>query len=89
LKDHQKVLKGHKREKKKKYLEVCLEQHWHFSPFVASTDNLLDKESRILLKNLSLLAEKWEKLYSEICGYFNAWMSSAMVQASYLSFRGS
>jgi hypothetical protein len=41
---HYKVLEAHEREKKKKYLEACLEQRWHFSPFVASTDGLLGKE---------------------------------------------
>ncbi len=84
------MLEAHKREKKKKYLEACLEQRWHFSPFVASTDGLLGKESRTLLKKLSaLLAEKWEKPYSEICGYVNARMSIAMVRATHLCLRGS
>jgi hypothetical protein len=60
--DPHKVLEGHEREKKKKFLEACLEQRRHFSPFVASMDGLLGKESRTLLKKLSaLLAEKWEK----------------------------
>jgi hypothetical protein len=36
-----------------------------------------------------LLAEKWEKPYSEICGYVNAWMSIAMVRATNLYLRGS
>ena len=40
-----KVFEAHKREKKKKYLKACLEQRWHFSPFVVSTDDLLGKES--------------------------------------------
>jgi hypothetical protein len=85
-----KVLEGHKREKKKKYLEACLEQHRHFSPFVVSTDGLLGKESRTLLKKLSaLLTEKWEKPYSEICGYVNAQMSIAMVRATHVCLRGS
>jgi hypothetical protein len=58
-KDPLKVLEAHQREKKKKYLEACLEQRRHISPFVASTDGLLGKESRTLLKKLSaLLAEK-------------------------------
>jgi hypothetical protein len=65
FKDPHKVLEAHEREKKEKYLEACLEQLWHFSPFVASTDGLLGKDSRTLLKKLStLLAEKWEKPYS-------------------------
>jgi hypothetical protein len=47
---------------------------------VVSINGLLGKESQTLLKKLSaLLAEKWEKLYSEICGYVNARMSIAMV----------
>jgi hypothetical protein len=36
-----KVLAAQEREKKKKYLEACLEQRRHFSPFVVSTDGLL------------------------------------------------
>jgi hypothetical protein len=81
---------AHEREKKNKYLEACLEQRWHFSPLVASMDGLLGKEARTLLKKMSaLLAEKWEKPYSEICGYVNAWMSIAMVRATHLCLRGS
>jgi hypothetical protein len=49
-KDPHKVFKAHEeREKQKKYLRACLEQGWHFSPFVASTDGLLGKESGTLL----------------------------------------
>jgi hypothetical protein len=86
-KDPHKVLKAHEREKKK-YLEACLEQRRHFSPFVVSTDSLLGKELRTLLKKLSaLLAKKWEKPYSEICGYVDARMSIAMVRATHLYLR--
>jgi hypothetical protein len=57
-------LAAHEREKKKKYLEACLAQRRHFTPFVVSTDGLLDREAKILLKKLSaLLAAKWEKPY--------------------------
>jgi hypothetical protein len=89
-KDPHKVLEAHKREKKKKYLEACLEQRRHFSPFMASTDGLLGKESRTLpSKPSALLAEKWEKPYSEICGYVNARMSIAIVPSTHLCLRGS
>jgi hypothetical protein len=58
--------------------------------FVVSTDGLLGKEAKILLKKLSArLAEKWEKSYSEVCGYVNARMSIAMVRATHLCLRGS
>jgi hypothetical protein len=85
-----KVLATHEREKKKKYLEACLEQRRHFSPFVVSTDGLLGKEAKTLLKKLSAqLAEKWEKPYSQVCGYVNARMSIAVVRATHLCLRGS
>jgi hypothetical protein len=89
-KDPHKVLAAHEREKKKKYLGACLEQRRHFSPFVVSTDGLLGKEAKMLLKKLSArLAEKWEKPYSEVCGYVNARMSIAIVRATHLCLRGS
>jgi hypothetical protein len=43
-----------------------------------------------LLKKLSaLLAKKWEKSYSEVCGYANAWMSIAVSRATHLCLWGS
>jgi hypothetical protein len=52
-------LAGHEGEKKKKYLEVCLEQRRHFTPFVVSNDGFLGKDAKVLLKTLStLLTEK-------------------------------
>jgi hypothetical protein len=85
-----KVLAAHEREKKRKYLEACLEQRRHFSPFVVSTDGLFGIEAKTILKKLSsLLAEKWEKPYSEVCGYVNARMSIAVVRATHLCLRGS
>jgi hypothetical protein len=60
-------LSAHERENKKKYLGACLEQRRHFSPFVVSTDGLLGKEAKILLRKLSaMLEEKWERPYSEV-----------------------
>jgi hypothetical protein len=84
------VLEAHERKKKKKYCKAFLEQCWHFSPFLDSTDGLLGKESHTLLKKLSaLLVEKWEKPYSEICSYFNARMSIAMDKATHICLQGS
>jgi hypothetical protein len=63
------VLATNKREKKQKYLEACLGQRHQISLFVVSTDGLFGTEAKTLLKKLSgLLAEKWEKPYSEVCG---------------------
>jgi hypothetical protein len=68
-----KVLAQHEREKKRKYLEPCLEQHRHFSPFVVSTNGLIGREAQVMLKKLSAhLAEKTGKSYVTVCGYVNA-----------------
>jgi hypothetical protein len=59
--DSDKVLAAHKREKKKKCLGACLEQHRHFSPFVvSSSDALLGKEAKILLRSLSAMHARQE-----------------------------
>ena len=79
-KDPMKVLKTHEKEKKKKYLESCLEQRHHFTPIVVLTNGLVGREAKTLLKKLStLIAEKSGKSYSEVCGYVNACMSIAIV----------
>jgi hypothetical protein len=58
--------------------------------FVVSTDGILGKEGNILLKKLSvLLAEKWKKPYSKVCGYGNAQISIAIARATHLCLRGS
>jgi hypothetical protein len=36
-----------------------------------------------------ILAEKWEKLYAEVCGYVNARMSIAIVRATHRCLHGS
>jgi hypothetical protein len=39
------VIQSQEKEKKKKYLEPCLEQRRHFTPLVVSTDGLLGREA--------------------------------------------
>jgi hypothetical protein len=51
---------------------------------VVSTDGLIDREAKTLMKKLSaMLAEKWEKLYAEVCGCVNAQMSIAIIQVTH------
>jgi hypothetical protein len=46
-------------EEKKKYLQSCLKQRKHFTPFAVSTDGWTGREAGELLKRLSLqLADK-------------------------------
>jgi hypothetical protein len=76
--DPAKVLETHKKEKKRKYLALCLAQRHHFTPFVVSTDSLLGKEAKHL-----------EKPYAVVRGYVNARMRIAIVRATHICLRGS
>ena len=52
------------------YLEACLQQRRHFSPFFTSVDRLLGVEATATLKRIaSRLATKWRQPYSKKCGY--------------------
>ena len=88
--DPDKVLETQEREKKRKYLDACIQQRRHFSPFVVSTDGLMGKEAKLIMSTLAAkLAEKWEKPYSEVCSYVNARMSIAIVRATHRCLRDS
>ena len=60
-KSTEKCLQMAEKEKKKKYLESCLQQHRHFYPFVVSADGLLEVEVEATLKFTAIhLAMKWK-----------------------------
>ena len=50
----EKCLEEAERAKKKMYLEACLQQRRHFSPFVASVDGLLGVEAEATLKRIAI-----------------------------------
>ena len=84
------ILKSQEKEKKRKYLAACLEQRRHFTPFVVSTDGMLGCEASTFAKRLSAkLVEKWQKPYSQVCGYVNVQLSISIVRATHLCLRGS
>ena len=84
------VIKRQETVKKKRYLEACLEQRRHFSPFVCDTYGLLGEEAVAVCKRLaSMLATKWKSPYSATCGFVNARVSIAIVRATHLCLRGS
>jgi hypothetical protein len=88
--DPAKVLITQEKEKKHKYLEPCLEQRRHFTPFVCSTDGLLGREAATFAKWLiAKLATKWQHTYSQVCGYVKAWLSITIVRATHLCLRSS
>ena len=68
-KDPEKCLQEAEREKKWMYLEECLQQRRHFSPFVASVDGLLGVAATATLKRLSsCMTTKWKLPLSKTCG---------------------
>ena len=86
----EKIIEKQEREKKKKYLEACLEERRHFSPFVADCYGSLGEEAKAVNKRLArLLADKWRAPYSATCGYVNARVSIAIVRAVHRCIRGS
>jgi hypothetical protein len=88
--DPAKVLRKHENEKKRKYLQACLEQRRHFSPFVVSTDGLLGREASCFAKRLSQkLAIKWHRPLSHVTGYVKTRLSIAIIRATHLCLRGS
>jgi hypothetical protein len=88
--DPNKVIQTQEKEKKQKYLEARLEQRCHFTPFVCSTNGMLGQKAKTFAKRLSTkLASKWQRPYSLVCGYVNAPLSIAIVQATHLCLRGS
>jgi hypothetical protein len=85
-----KVIETQEKEKKRKYLQNCLKQRCHFTPFVVSVDGLLGREAATFSKRLAAkLASKWQRNYSEVCGYVNARLSITIVWATHLCLQGS
>jgi hypothetical protein len=90
LKDPHKVLAVQECEKKCNYLDVCLAQHQHFTPFVISTDGLIGRKAKELLKRHALgLTDKWEQPHSVVRGFVKAHMSIVIVCITHLCLRGS
>ncbi len=86
----EKILARHEREKKSKYLKDCQYLRRHFAPLVFSADGMAAKEAKAFLQHLSaMIAKKWNKPYSQVCGYVNARMSIAIVRATHMCLRGS
>ena len=65
-KDPLKVLASHEKNKKKKYLALCLAQQHHFTPFVVSADGLLGREADAVVCKLAFTyAEKTDKNHTQ------------------------
>ena len=85
-----KVLETQEREKKRKYLEPCLAQRRHFTPFVMSVDGLLGKEGDFFIRRLAgRLSTKWQRPYSMVKGFVTTRISVAAIRGASLCVRGS
>ena len=83
-------MKCAKKAKKKHYLNACLEQRRHFTPFVVSCEGLLGKEADVFLKRLAIkLAEKWHRPYSQTVSFVKTRFSISLVRAKKPCLRGS
>ena len=81
--DPMKVLASHEDAKKAKYNDACQRQRRHFTPLVFSVDGLRGVEASAASKKLaSLLAVKWHRSYSQVCGFVRSRMSLALVRAT-------
>ena len=77
------VLRKQEKEKKTRLFRS-------FVPFVVSTDGLIGREAKNLLKQISLrLTAKWEQPYSVVRGFVNARINLAILRATNLCIRGS
>jgi hypothetical protein len=87
--DPAKIVQRHEREKRAKYLDLCLACRRHFTPLVFSVDGLRGGEAQAASKRLaSRLATKWGRTYSEVCGFVRSRLSVALVRSTSQCLRG-
>ena len=76
--------------KKKMYLEACHQQRRHFSPFVTSTNRLMEVDTMANLKRMArCLAKHWCQPYLRTCGYINIRVAIILVRATHRCMQGS
>jgi hypothetical protein len=66
-----------------------VEEYDDRAAFIACRTGTFSLYFEVSMKVILLLGGKWEKPYSEVCGYVNARMSIAIVRATHLCIRGS
>ena len=87
--NHRKVLKSHEKAKKDKYAQKCAERRRDFTPLCFTADGCFGTETNAAVKRLAtLLSAKWNRTYSEVCGYVRARLSLALVRSASMCLRG-
>jgi hypothetical protein len=88
-KDYEKVLRQKEDHKKRKYLKACQAQRRHFAPFIASTDGVLAREAKAILKCIAeKLSQKWQQPYSSVMSYVTGRISISLARACHRCLRG-
>ena len=88
--DSEKILESCACVKKLKYLQPCAKQRPSFTPLIYSMDGMTGKEAQAFKKRIAhLLAEKWERHYSELRGFVRGRMALSVVRSNSLLLRGS
>ena len=83
------VLACHEKEKKKKYLDACLEHHRHFTPMVYSADGMTATETSAAHHKLaSLLSKKWKRICPSVCCFVRSRMALALTRSTTICLRG-
>ena len=87
--DSEKILESCARVKKLKYLQPCAERRRSFTPLIYSVDGMAGREAQAFEKRIAhLLAEKWERHYSELRGFVRSRMALSVVRSISLLLRG-
>ena len=84
-----KALADQEKEKKRKYLQPSWNNVDTLLLVLSLVMALSEKKTSPLKRLSALLAETWEKPYSELCGYVSVRMSIAIVRATHMCLRGS
>ena len=83
-----KVLERAAKAKKSKYLQPCLDQRRSFTPLVYLVDEMACKEAKAFEKRITcLLAEKWDRPYSEMVGYMQVRMGMVIIRSNTVLLR--
>ena len=85
-----KIFEACARVKKLKYLQPCAKRRRSFTSLIYSVDGIAGREAQAFEKRVAhLLADKWERHYSELRGFVRGRMALSVVRSNSLLLRGS
>ena len=83
------IIKSAKNKKKRKLLDACFEQRYHFVPFVVSCEGLFGKEASFFMHYLAYkLATKCKRSYSTIISLLHTRFTINLVYSKNHCMRG-